>query len=182
MARVYLSLGSNIERERHILAALDALAERFGPLQLSSVYESQAIGFDGDPFLNMVVGVDTDLTVGLLSNYLKSLEDLHGRRRDCPRYSGRTLDIDILTYDQCIGVVDGVTLPRGEILENAFVLWPLAELAPNEQHPQVGQSYGHLWQRYDRHSQKLWPVSFVWKGSELSRMSPDRVEGLQHAD
>ncbi len=178
MARVYLSLGSNIQRQQHILAALEALNEHFGGLQVSSVYESEAVGFVGDPFLNMVVGLDTDLTVGQLSEYLKALEDRHGRRRDCCRYSGRTLDIDILTYDQCTGVVDGVVLPRGEILENAFVLWPLAELAPEERHPLVGQRYGDLWLAYDQSRQALWPVSFLWRGVELSDAASDRVEDL----
>lgn len=178
MARVYLGLGSNIDRERHIQAALDALAEQFGELQLSSVYESESIGFSGDAFLNLVVGIDTDLAVGQLSASLKALEDLHGRRRDCPRYSGRTLDIDILTYDQCTGVLDGVTLPRGEILENAFVLWPLAELAPEERHPLSGQCYSELWRSYERSRQVLWPISFIWRGVQLTRFPVDQVEGL----
>ena len=178
MARVYLSLGSNIQRQQHILAALNALNEYFGELQVSSVYESEAIGFVGDPFLNMVVGLETNLTVGRLSEYLKALEDRHGRRRDCSRFSGRTLDIDILTYDQCAGVVDGVTLPRGEIVENAFVLWPLAELAPTELHPLVDRSYGDLWQDYGRNRQTLWPVPFFWRGVDLSALASDRVEGL----
>jgi len=176
MVRVYLGLGSNIDRERHILAALDALSAQFGQLLLSSVFESQAVGFEGDPFYNLVVGIDTDWPVSRLSGYLKALEDRHGRRRDGPRYSGRTLDIDILTYGQQSGIVDGVTLPRGEILHNAFVLWPLAELAPDELHPLVGQRYGDLWRAYDRRRQALWPVSFNWRGKELTRFATNPAE------
>lgn len=167
MARVFLSLGSNIEQRRYITAGLDALAERFGVLLISSVYESVAIGFDGDNFYNLVVGIQTDLSVGELSQYLKALEDQNGRRRDCPRFSARTLDIDILTYDDAVGSFDSVLLPRQEILENAFVLWPLAELAPNDLHPEEKLSYEVLWQHYGR-NQSLWPVGFVWKGQELS--------------
>lgn len=178
MVRVYLGLGSNCDRERYLLAALDALSDQFGELLLSSVFESQAVGFDGDAFLNMVVGIDTRWSVSQLSGYLKALEDRHGRRRDCPRYSGRTLDIDILTYAQQSGVVDGVTLPRGEIVHNAFVLWPLAELAPDDLHPLLGQRYAELWQRYDRKRQQLWPVSFSWRGKQLTRFPTDQVEGL----
>lgn len=171
MARVFLSLGSNIEHQRYITAALDALADQFGQLLISSVYESVSVGFDGDNFYNLVVGIDTERSVGELSAYLKAIEDQNGRRRDCPRFSARTLDIDILTYDNLMGTVDGILLPRQEVLENAFVLWPLAELAPDERHPIVGVGYGELWRAYDQASQSLWPISFTWRGTELSPLS-----------
>lgn len=176
MARVYLSLGSNIEQQRYLTAALDALSDQFGELLISSVYESVSVGFDGDNFYNLVVGLDTELSVGNLSANLKALEDQHGRRRDCPRFSSRTLDIDILTYDERTGCVEGILLPRQEILENAFVLLPLAELVPEERHPVVGLSYIDLWQDYDQASQSLWPVDFSWRGSELSRSSSSAAE------
>ena len=174
MAHVFLSLGSNIDRHRHICSALDALAELFGELAVSSIYESEAVGFDGDHFYNLVVGIETTLSVGELSRSLKRVEDENGRRRDCPRFSARTLDIDILTYDQSAGVIDGITLPRPEILENAFVLLPLAELAPDEAHPQASCSYSELWKRYagrEASQQKLWPVDFSWRGEQISRAS-----------
>jgi len=167
MPRVYISIGSNIERESHVRCALDALYEWFGELALSSVYESEAVGFDGEPFFNMVVGVQTHLSVGDLSARFKQLEADNGRRRNVPKFSGRTLDLDILTYDHEVGQIDGVELPRGEILKNAFVLRPLAEIAPNERHPATGQSYAGLWQAYDR-DQKLWPVDFSWGGKLIS--------------
>ena len=126
MARVYISIGSNIDRERYITAALDALAGWFDEPLISSVYESESVGFDGSPFYNLVVGVDTDLSVAELSARFKQLEADNGRRRDVPKFSPRTLDLDILTYDHEVGRVDGVELPRGEILKNAFVLLPLA--------------------------------------------------------
>ena len=168
MARVYLSLGSNIEREPHICAALDALQADFGTLEISSVYESEAVGFDGDPFFNLVVGIDTQLEVGALSRALKQIEDDNGRCRQGPKFSGRTLDIDILTYDQRMGEVDGVALPRLEVTENAFVLLPLAEIAGARIHPQLGQSYAEIWQAYDQHKQRLWTVDFEWQGRKIS--------------
>lgn len=168
MVRVYLSLGSNIERERHIRAALDALAERFGELLISSVYESEAVGFEGDPFYNLVVGIDTALEVAALSACLKRIEDDNGRDRSGPRFSGRTLDIDILTYGDLDRPVAGVQLPREEILHNAFVLRPLAELAADECHPRLGLTYAELWRRYDR-PQSLWPIDFDWRGRCISR-------------
>lgn len=167
-ARVYIGIGSNSDRERHILAALDALADWFGQLVISPVYESEAVGFDGSPFLNLVVGIDTRWPVAELNRRFKQLEADHGRRRDAPRFSARTLDLDILTYNDLVGMVDGVELPRGEIVTNAFVLRPLAELAPDGRHPENGQSYRQLWHEYHS-NQKLWPVDFTWHGKVLSR-------------
>jgi len=158
MARVYLSLGSNIDRERHIRAALDALAQSFGELTVSPVYESEAVGFDGDHFYNLVVGVDTNLSVGELQRSIKEIEDENGRERSGPKFSARTLDIDILTYDDCVGDVDGVALPRAEIVKNAFVLLPLVDVAGEELHPQLQMTYSQLWAEYDKTKQALWQV------------------------
>lgn len=162
MSTVYLSLGSNIDRENNLSAGLDALVEAFGDLRISQVYESEAVGFDGDNFYNLVAAIDTGLTVGELALRLRHIEDANGRVRGGPKFSARTLDIDILTYDDLTGVVDGVKLPRGEILKNAFVLLPLTELAPDALHPVVGKTYLQLWEAYDQASQKLWPVAFDW--------------------
>jgi 2-amino-4-hydroxy-6-hydroxymethyldihydropteridine diphosphokinase len=168
MARVYLGVGSNIERERYIIAGLDALQGMFGELALSSVYDSAAIGFEGQPFLNLVVRVDTDLGVGELARRLRHIEIEHGRPVNATRYSPRQLDIDILTFDDASGVIDGVELPRREILENAFVLCPLAELAPDALHPFARQSYLDLWRAYDQASQPLVKVDFEWRGRLVS--------------
>ncbi|MCP8689139.1 2-amino-4-hydroxy-6-hydroxymethyldihydropteridine diphosphokinase [Marinobacterium sedimentorum] len=169
MAQVYVSIGSNIERERNIAAGLDGLAESFGELTLSSVFESEAVGFTGDHFYNLVAGFETSLAVGELSRELKAIEDRNGRCRQGPKFSGRTLDIDILTYDDACGRIDGVELPRAEILFNAFVLQPLAEIAPQGLHPLNGLSYGALWQQYDKQKQRLWAVDFAWQGRRFSR-------------
>ncbi len=158
MARVYLSLGSNIERERYIRAGLAALRQAFGELIVSPTYESESVGFDGDNFFNLVVGMDTELAVGELQRRIKAIEDDNGRERSGPKFSSRTLDIDILTYDDCVGEVDGVMLPRDEILTNAFVLLPLADVAGDELHPQVQRTYAELWAAYDKSKQALWPV------------------------
>ena len=169
MATVLLGVGSNIERERYIVAGLDALQGLFGEMDLSSVYDSAAIGFDGQSFLNLVVKVDTGLAIGELARQLRHIEVEHGRPANANRFSARQLDIDILTYDDAKGVIEGVELPRGEILENAFVLCPLAELAPQVLHPVVGLSYGELWGGYDQASQSLAKVDFAWRGRAISR-------------
>lgn len=165
--RVYISIGSNMDRDRHVTAALDALSAWFGELIISPVYNSESVGFDGSPFLNLVVGVDTALPVAELSRRFKQLESDNGRRRDVPKFSARTLDLDILTYGDAVGSIDGVELPRGEILSNAFVLRPLADIAPEEAHPVFAKSYGLLWREYSI-DQKLWPVDFTWQGRQIS--------------
>lgn len=169
MARVYLGVGSNIERERYIVAGLDALEGLFGQLDLSSVYDSESIGFAGQPFLNLVAGVDTRLSPGLLLRKLRHIEVEHGRPANATRFSARQLDIDILTHGQLTGTVEGVELPRAEILHNAFVLCPLAELAGEAVHPKAGKTYRELWQGYDRESQQLQRVDFQWRGRWISR-------------
>ena len=168
MAWVALSLGSNIEPEENIRACLDALLLKFNDLSLSSVFESESIGFQGDNFLNMAVAFEAELSLDSLITVLKKIEDDSGRDRSQPRFSGRTLDIDVLIYGNKSGEYFGIELPRPEITENAFVLWPLSQLTENRQHPSLQQSYKQLWQDYDKTSQKLWPVDFEWRGRKIS--------------
>lgn len=169
MARVYLGIGSNIERERYIVAGLDALHRLFGDFEHSSVYDSDAIGFDGQPFLNMVVAIETGLGIAALAAQLRQIEIEHGRPEHATRFSARQLDIDVLTYDDLVGVFDSVVLPRGEILDNAFVLQPLAELAPKAVHPERGVPYAELWDEYVKGSQRLCMVDFEWRGRLISK-------------
>ena len=177
MPNVLVSIGSNIDRIQHITAALDALSDAFGALRLSSVYESEAVGFDGDPFYNLVAAFETPWSVAALSVFLREIEYANGRCRDDARFSARTLDIDILTWGDAVGVVDGVLLPREEILKNAFVLQPLAELMPEALHPVTGKSYSMLWNAYDKKTQKLWKVDFCWNGQLIGTASGIKQHG-----
>jgi 2-amino-4-hydroxy-6-hydroxymethyldihydropteridine diphosphokinase len=163
VAVIYLSLGSNIDRHARIASALDALEDTFGALSLSSVYESDSVGFSGDNFFNLVVRITSDKTVGEVSTILKKIEDDNGRDRTAPRFGPRSLDIDILTIDEVTGNYDGIDLPRDEILKNAFVLLPLAELASDTLHPVTGKTYSQHWEEYDKSTQKLWTIEFVWQ-------------------
>jgi 2-amino-4-hydroxy-6-hydroxymethyldihydropteridine diphosphokinase len=145
MARAYLSLGSNVEPQRYLPAAIVALRERFGDIAVSPAYRSKSVGFDGADFVNLAVGLDTDLSPEALNGWLHALEDRHGRRRDVPRYADRTLDVDIVFYDTL--VLDGpghLQIPRKE-LQHAFVLRPIADIAPTFRHPLSGLSMAELW-------------------------------------
>jgi len=143
--RCWVSIGSNVDRERSVRGAIADLEAAFGPLRRSSVYETPAVGFDGQPFLNLVVGLDSDWTVAALDAQLRRIENAHGRVRGPDKFAPRTLDLDLLTCGDAVGVVDGVALPRDEILRYAFVLGPLAEAAPDERHPENGRRYADLW-------------------------------------
>ena len=166
MTRIYISLGSNIEREHHIRAGLDALHAEFDELTVSRVFESEAVGFAGRPFYNLVVGADTDLPLATLCQRLRAMEFAHGREPDAKKFAPRTLDLDLLLYGDLVCDIP-VALPRGEILTNAFVLWPLAELAPSLRHPVDGRTLDELWQGYDKASQRLSPIPFHWEAREL---------------
>jgi len=155
MARVYLSLGSNVEPQRYLRAAVDELRQRFGALAVSPAYRSKAVGFEGAEFVNLAVGLDTDLSPTALNEWLHALEDRHGRRRDVPRHADRTLDLDIVFYDDLI--IDGpghLQIPRNE-LQFAFVLRPIADIAPDFRHPLSGKSMRELWQAFPADSEPM---------------------------
>lgn len=158
MARCWVSIGSNQDRERCIRGAVQALRERFGETSLSQVFESEAVGFEGQPFYNLVAGFATNQGVGTLNIDLREIESRFGRTRGPHKFSPRTLDLDLLVYDDLVGTVDGYSLPRDEILRYAFVLCPLAEVAGDEIHPIAGHSYRELWAAFDQTAQPLVPV------------------------
>ena len=160
MAKIYISLGSNIDRDQNTRAGIRALRERFGELELSSVYESEAVGFEGDAFYNMVIACEVDEDVHSVNRALAEIEDAHGRDRSGPRFSSRTLDLDLLLYDDLVLDEKGLRLPREEILKNAFVLWPLAEIAPERIHPVAGKTYAELWAGFDKSKETLSPIEY----------------------
>lgn len=159
MARVFISIGSNIDREQHIRAAVRALREHFGKLTLSRVYENRPIGFEGDNFYNLVVAIHTDKSPDAVAAILHGIERQQGRTRRHSRFSSRTIDLDLLLYDDLLSEQTTLRLPRPEIDEYACVLRPLAELAPETRHPRNGETFSTLWARFDQATQPLTPVS-----------------------
>lgn len=174
MNRITVSIGSNIDRERHVQICLDALQARFGQLSVSRVFESEPVGFeDGRNFYNLVAAFHSRLDIGELQAWCRALEYANGRHRHSPKFSPRTLDIDLLTVGDFVGMQSGVELPRDEIDKNAFVLRPLAELLPEQRHPASGRRYTDLWVEFSTSEraqrQALWPVDFIWQGKTISR-------------
>ncbi|MBT3309089.1 MAG: 2-amino-4-hydroxy-6-hydroxymethyldihydropteridine diphosphokinase [Gammaproteobacteria bacterium] len=159
MPQVYLSLGSNIDREQSIQQAIKQLTAEYGLLKISTVYESEAVGFEGDAFYNLVVGFETDLQWEQVQQQLRQIEEDNGRERGSEKFSSRTLDIDLLIYGDLDLQKQGVDLPRAEIFKYAFVLRPLAEIAGTECHPQSGESYAEIWERFDSTPQSLWAAA-----------------------
>ncbi|QLF94220.1 2-amino-4-hydroxy-6-hydroxymethyldihydropteridine diphosphokinase [Pseudomonas sp. ABC1] len=166
---VLLGLGSNVEREKHLTAGLDALSSLLVGMRCSPVFESLAVGYKGDNFYNLVVMGHCESELTELDRRLKFIEADNGRY--APDRKGLPLDIDVLTFGDLHGDFNGLVLPRMEILRNAFVLWPLALLAPEVRHSGNGRCFADLW-RDAQIDQQLWPVPFFWQGRSLT---PDEL-------
>lgn len=165
LTRIFLGLGSNIDRHQHLCAGLDALAEILTDMSCSPVFESHPVGIKSGPFINLVVSALTDLPLIELDRRLKFIEADNGRY--APDRKGLPLDIDVLLYGDQVGNFDGLILPRAEILRNAFVLWPLSLIAPEQVHPAAGLTFARLWENAQI-EQQLWPVGFEWRGEQLT--------------
>ena len=122
--KYFLSIGSNIEATKNIDSAIKELDLIFSNINKSSTYQTKAVGFEGDDFLNLVVSGDSSLNFDELNLKLKKIEDMTGRNRNAPKFSARTLDIDIvLQVDE-----DEIIFESDEIEKYDFVSNPLKEL------------------------------------------------------
>lgn len=161
---ILISVGSNIDKEENTQKGIAALFTHFQELSVSTIYESESVGFKGDNFLNLVISAYTKNTIDDVCKRLKSIEDEQGRTRDV-KFGNRTLDLDLLTFDDVI-CQSPIVLPRPEIEYNAFVLKPMAELVPDLIHPSNQLSYLQLWQIFSEKNpnkhQKLWPSTMQY--------------------
>ena len=145
MTTAWLGLGSNVDAENHIRSGMRELEKDFENVRFSPVYASTAVGFEGDDFVNLVASVETDMHPLALRDYLRDLEDRFGRKRNVAKFSDRSLDIDILMYDDLVLVSPLLDLPRAEILTFSHVLKPLADLDPDLLHPAERCTMADIW-------------------------------------
>lgn len=156
MTRVYLGMGSNIDPERNIVLGLREIERRFGKPDVSPVYRAPAVGFDGEDFLNLVVRIDCSLPALELIDKIESIHELAGRQRSADnKWVARSLDIDLLLYGDLVSPERPLRVPRTDVLDYAFVLKPLADLAPGEKHPVTGRSFADHWREFDDSEQPL---------------------------
>ncbi|AJQ89178.1 2-amino-4-hydroxy-6-hydroxymethyldihydropteridine diphosphokinase [Xanthomonas oryzae pv. oryzicola] len=168
MTTVLLSLGSNVQPTHYLRLAVAALRARFGQIDVSPAYRTPAVGFDGTDFVNNAVVLQTDLELDALDHWLHALEDAHGRDRSSPRFSNRTLDMDVVFFGDCIVEGSGhPRIPRPE-LKHAFVLKPLADIAPDFIDPLSGQTLAALWQAHPQYGGAFTTVELDAAAPELS--------------
>jgi len=156
VTKALVSIGSNIDRDLHIQAAVKALRALDPHCRFSRIFEAEPVGFEGPNFYNLIAELDTALDLQTFWQTIRDIESRYGRQRDDVKYRDRTLDIDLLTFgDQCQS--SGPALPRNDIYKFAFTLWPLAELCPDQAIPGDGRTFAQLWQQFDQ-AQPLWPI------------------------
>lgn len=158
MTTIYLGLGSNVHPRRNIRLGIEQLSKRFGELVISPTYQSASVGFDGDDFLNLVVAAESDADPVSIRDALEDIHRLAGRQRDEERFSSRTLDIDLLLAGDLVTDGPPIRLPRTDVLEYAYVLKPLVDIAPDVVHPRTGRTFLQHWQEFDQASQPLLEV------------------------
>ncbi len=158
MPAVFVSVGSNVAPQQSLAQGLQMLRSYYGALQLSPVYRNRPVGFEGDDFFNLVLLMRAHASPQAVRATLLSIEDACGRNRLQPRFSSRTLDLDVLMYgDQVIDQAD-LQIPRSELLDSAFVLRPMADLAPNLIHPTEHLSMRELWRAFDQSAHPMQAV------------------------
>lgn len=161
MAIIYVGLGSNIDPEKNLRLGLSELRDRFGELQISAVYRSKAVGFEGDDFLNLVASFESESSPVEIYETIELIHNLAGRDRNGGKWEARPLDIDLLLYNNLVIDERPVRVPRKDLLEYSFVLRPMAELAPDLVHPVTGRSMLEHWQSFDAASHPLEVVDVI---------------------
>lgn len=161
MATVYLGLGSNIEPEDNLHLGIVELRRRYGEIELSAVYRSSAVGFDGDDFLNLVARFESEDSPLSICKAIEVIHNLSGRKRSGGKWEARTLDLDLLLYNDLVADEPPVRVPRDDVLDYSFVLRPMAELAPELTHPVTGKTMLDHWKEFDAESQPLEIVGVI---------------------
>jgi len=160
---VLVAAGSNVDPVANLRRALDALARHYPDLRCSRAYRNAAVGFEGEVFVNLVLGFDTTDEVRGVLERLHAAEEACGRERHAPKWAPRTMDLDILLYGDLVCDEPGLVLPRPDLVRRPYMLGPAAELAPDVVHPTLGLTLGELWRNFDRAAHAMRPVDIGWR-------------------
>jgi 2-amino-4-hydroxy-6-hydroxymethyldihydropteridine diphosphokinase len=159
MPEVFVAAGSNIRPRAHLRRAVAMMRETWPALAVSRAYSNKAVGFEGDDFVNLVVGFHTDLPLAAVLARLHAIETDCGRPRQAPKWAPRSMDLDVLLYGETVGEFPGAVLPRPDLARRPYMLGPLAELAPDFVHPTSGRTIGEMWAKFDRDDHEMVPVA-----------------------
>lgn len=160
MTKVFIDIGSNIDRDSNICACIAQLRDDFPGIVFSKPYESFSEGFEGDDFINISAGFETELSFKETLSYLKAIEVKQKRTRDGEKFGSRTLDVDILLFGDAILKPDK-DVPRAEILKYPFVLFPLAEIAAEVVHPELSKTIGEIVAETKLNRKSIWKVKLT---------------------
>jgi 2-amino-4-hydroxy-6-hydroxymethyldihydropteridine diphosphokinase len=159
MTAVYVAAGSNVDPEINLARACAQIAEGWPDARFSRAYRNVAVGFEGPDFINLVVGFSTDEPLKVVLARLHAIEVACGRPRNAPKWASRTMDLDILLYGDLIEKTAEYTVPRPDLVRRAFMLGPMAEIAPDVSHPVSHKTIAELWHEFDRSGHAMTPVS-----------------------
>ena len=163
MTDVYVAAGSNVEPIANLRFALGELSSTFPGLRVSPAYRNRAVGFEGEDFVNLVVGFATGLPLAAVLERLHAIEESCGRARQAPKWAPRTMDLDVLLYGGAVIDEPGLKIPRPDLARRAYMLRPAAELAPDVRHPTLGKTLRELWREFDQPSHPMTSVDLGWQ-------------------
>jgi 2-amino-4-hydroxy-6-hydroxymethyldihydropteridine diphosphokinase len=158
MVEVFVAAGSNVEPERYLTRAIELLRAAYPTLRVSPAYRNRAVGFEGADFINLVVGFETDEPVTRVRERLQAIEAQCDRPANAPKWAPRTMDLDILLYGDLVSTEPGYLLPRPDLLKRAYMLKPLADIAPDVVHPTAKKTIAELWREFDQAGHELVPA------------------------
>ena len=168
MTRVYVAAGSNVQPATNLVRALNKLQHYFPDLVTSTAYRNEAVGFEGQDFINLVCSFETDQGVRPVIALLHEAEAACGRERNAPRWAPRSMDLDILLFGDMVCDEPGLVLPRPDLVRRAYMLGPMAELAPQQVHPLSGRTMRDLWDEFDQRAHPMQAVDIGWTGTGRS--------------
>jgi 2-amino-4-hydroxy-6-hydroxymethyldihydropteridine diphosphokinase len=158
MTGVYVAAGSNVQARTHLRRAIEELRKAFPGMRVSRAYRNAAVGFEGEDFINLVVGFETNLSLDRVIEELRRVESLCGRARNAPKWAPRSMDLDILLFGDLVATLPEARLPRPDLTKRPYMLGPLADIAPDLRHPVSKRSIRELWAEFDRAAHPMYPV------------------------